>query len=29
MSDNSNIWYLDRGKNFFTDEGKELGTVTG
>lgn len=24
MSDNSNIWYLDRGKNFFTDEGKEL-----
>lgn len=24
MSDNSNIWYLDRGKNFFTEEGKEL-----
>ncbi len=24
MSDNSNIWYLDRGKNFFTDEGKDL-----
>ena len=24
MSDNSNVWYLDRGKNFFTEEGKDL-----
>ena len=24
MRDNSNIWYLDRGKNFFTKDGKEL-----
>lgn len=24
MSDNGNIWYLDRGKNFFTKEGQEF-----
>ena len=24
MSVNGNIWYLDRGKNFFTEEGKDL-----
>lgn len=24
MNDNKNLWYLDRGKNFFTSDGKEL-----